>query len=127
MPGIAESDEEPVARLRRWLWALFDAKRAKALDDPELFATYEVLVSEQADVVADHLDELVGQLERIVADGAVVGTFAAANPRRTARALFHALSRFHHPAYAAAWAAPGAVEDFEAVVDLVLDGLVRPA
>jgi AcrR family transcriptional regulator len=125
LPGIATSDEESVARLRRWLRELFDAKRAKALDDPELFATYEVLVGEQADVIAEHLDELVGQLERIVGDGAATGAFTAPDPRRTARAVFHATSRFHHPGYAAAWAAPGADDDFDALVALVLDGLVQ--
>src|SRR3954447_11491103 len=30
-------------RLRTWLTTLFDAKRHKALDDPELFATYTTL------------------------------------------------------------------------------------
>lgn len=125
LPGIAASEEEPVARLRRWLRALFDAKRAKALDDPELFATYEVLVGEQADVVAEHLDELVGQIERIVTDGVSAGAFAAPDVRRTARAVFHATSRFHHPGHAAAWAEPGADDEFEALVALVLDGLVQ--
>ena len=35
------ADRQP-DQLRRWLHALFDAKRGKALEDPELFATYVV-------------------------------------------------------------------------------------
>ena len=41
------ADDEP-EQLRRWLHALFDAKRAKALEEPELFATYVVLLATPA-------------------------------------------------------------------------------
>src|SRR5881398_2323983 len=46
LPAVAEGDDPAPERLRRWLAALFATKRAKALDDPELFATYTVLVGE---------------------------------------------------------------------------------
>ena len=53
LPAIAEDTGAPAPeRLRRWLGALFAAKRAKAGDDPELFATYQVLVGEASGVVA---------------------------------------------------------------------------
>lgn len=73
-------------RMHRFLATLFAAKRKKALDDPELFATYLVLVDEHSDTVAAHLDTLVGQLARILEDGVRQGEFAAtAVPPRRAR------------------------------------------
>ena len=54
---------EPITDLREWLHALFDAKRAKALEDPELFATYDALLADASGVVDEHVATLVGQLD----------------------------------------------------------------
>src|SRR6266540_3755167 len=60
-------------RLRRWLDHLVSSKHRKALDDPELFATYIELTADARDVVRAHVDTLVRQLERIVGDGVAGG------------------------------------------------------
>jgi AcrR family transcriptional regulator len=114
------------ARLDRWLTGLFEAKRRKAGDDPELFATYSVLTGDLSTVVNRHIDDLVGQLARIIEDGRTQGVFARDSigfPAETARAVFHATGRFHDPAYAAEWSRPGIEEDFAAVRTLVIRGL----
>ncbi|USQ88211.1 TetR family transcriptional regulator [Streptomyces phaeoluteigriseus] len=125
LAGIAaDSGRDPAARLRDWLAALFEAKRRKAGDDPELFATYMVLTDESGGAVAEHLADLVGQLTRIVRDGVESGAFAVPGPAETeARALFHATGRFHDPCYAREWKRPGVEDEFEAVVELLLRGL----
>jgi AcrR family transcriptional regulator len=94
---------EPIDDPREWVRTLHRAKRAKALEDPELFATYEALLADASGVVEAHVATLIGQLERLV--GARAG------------ALFHATTRFHHPAHAATWA--DAEGDLERVLDLV--------
>ncbi|MFD8205390.1 TetR family transcriptional regulator [Streptomyces sp. NPDC059695] len=112
-------------RLTGWLTALFGLKRKKAGGDPELMATFQVLIGENSAVVDRHEEHLVEQIESILADGHREGLFAA--PERdfatTARAVFHATDRFHNPAHAAEWAAPDAEEAFTAVVSLVQRGL----
>lgn len=120
---VADEDRDPESRLRDWLAALFDAKRRKAGDDPELFATYSVLVAEQGAVVAEHVAELTGQLSRIVAAGVASGDFAATDPAAAARALFQTTGRFHDPAYAPEWERPEADADFAAAVNLLVRGL----
>ncbi|MDH6145827.1 MULTISPECIES: TetR/AcrR family transcriptional regulator [Kitasatospora] len=111
-------------RMHRFLATLFAAKRKKALDDPELFATYLVLVDEHSDTVAAHLDTLVGQLARILEDGVRQGEFAATAVPATARAVLQATAHFHDPAHAAEWAdAARAEADFEAVWALLKAGL----
>ncbi|MFB8243508.1 TetR family transcriptional regulator [Streptomyces sp. NPDC055952] len=127
LSGIAAADRDPEARLRDWLGALFAAKRRKAGDDPELFATYTVLTDEAGTAVGDHLADLTAQLASIVRDGVDSGAFTAADPEATARAVFHATGRFHDPCHARAWAEPGAEADFTSVVDLLLRGLRNPA
>ncbi|OIJ64912.1 TetR family transcriptional regulator [Streptomyces mangrovisoli] len=125
LAGIAgATDRDPATRLREWLAALFDAKRHKAGDDPELFATYTVLTDEYGSVVGEHIEDLVTQLTEIVAAGVATGAFTA-DPRPAARAVFHATGRFHDPGYAREWQRPGVDEEFTAVVDLLLRGLTR--
>ncbi|OIK02645.1 TetR family transcriptional regulator [Streptomyces sp. MUSC 14] len=127
LAGIVSMDGTPEERLRAWLAALFDAKRHKAGDDPELFATYTVLTDENVAAVAGHIDELTGQLTRIIETGAEAGTFAVPDPAPAARAVFQATGRFHDPCYARDWTSPGIDEEFTAVVDLLVRGLSSPS
>ncbi|WP_329217139.1 TetR family transcriptional regulator [Streptomyces sp. NBC_01485] len=124
LSGItADETRAPDARLRDWLAELFDAKRRKAGDDPELFATYMVLVPEIGSTVTDHIDDLTGQLTLIIEAGVESGTFATPDPPATARAVFQATGRFHDPSYSQEWEQPGAQDDFRALVELLLLGL----
>ncbi|MFJ9208522.1 TetR family transcriptional regulator [Streptomyces sp. NPDC102264] len=120
MDGEADPGPE---KLRGWLLALFDTKRHKAGDDPELFATFSVLIDESSDVVDAHLTELAHQLTRIVEEGVREGEFVAADPASTAGAVFAATARFHDPAYAPEWRKPTIDAEFTAVCDLLLRGL----
>jgi AcrR family transcriptional regulator len=104
--GLAEIAASPGPdRLSRWLHALHAAKRRKALDDPELFATYQALLPDAGGVVDAHVAELIGQLEQIVGD--------------RARAVFDATVRFHHPAHAAEWAGEDTHAQLDAVIALL--------
>ncbi|MDN0201066.1 TetR family transcriptional regulator [Streptomyces sp. S.PNR 29] len=123
LSGIVAENRDPEARLRDWLTTLFDAKRRKAGDDPELFATYMVLTDENVTAVGEHVTDLTAQLTRIVRAGMDAGDFTPADPATTARAVFQATGRFHDPRYAREWEQPGIEGEFAAVVDLVVRGL----
>ncbi|MFD6874818.1 MULTISPECIES: TetR family transcriptional regulator [unclassified Streptomyces] len=121
---IASAPTEPApSKLETWLEALFEAKRHKAGDDPELFATYTVLLAENSGTVDAHLTELIDQLAGIIAEGVEDGTLSAPDVRAAARAVFHATGRFHDPQYAADWLSPSILTEFEAVTALVIRGL----
>ncbi|MBE1471232.1 TetR family transcriptional regulator [Kibdelosporangium phytohabitans] len=120
----AEADLPGPERLRNWLATLFDSKRHKVLDDPELFATFTALVRESSAVVDDHIAELTAELAAILRDGAEAGDFGPFDDvDRTARAVFDATNRFHDPAYASEWKQDGIDAAFDAVCSLVLAGL----
>ncbi|MBB4715361.1 TetR/AcrR family transcriptional regulator [Streptomyces luteogriseus] len=126
LSGIAAADDRvPEDRLRDWLAALFAAKRRKAGEDPELFATYMVLTDENGSAVGEHITDLESQLTRIIQAGVENGDFAATDPEASARAVFQATGRFHDPSYAREWKQPGIEGDFAAVTDLLVRGL-RP-
>ncbi|MEU3856281.1 TetR/AcrR family transcriptional regulator [Streptomyces sp. NPDC028722] len=126
LAGTAAEDRDPEARLRAWLTELFDAKRRKAHDDPELFATYGVLATENGTVVGQHIADLTAQLTGIITAGTASDVFWVPDPAAAARAVFQATSRFHDPCHAGEWRRPGAEEEFQAVVNLLVRGLSTP-
>lgn len=121
--AVAREDGPPAERLQRWLDLLVRSKRTRAMDDPDLFATYIELAAKAREVVGTHVDTLVAQLTRIISDGVTRGAFEATNPAAAARAVFDATSRFHNPAHAAEWSSPGIDAAYERVRALVLRGL----
>ncbi|MEZ5788688.1 MAG: TetR family transcriptional regulator [Xanthobacteraceae bacterium] len=123
LAAIAAEEGPAVDRLRRWLDTLIATKREKVRGDPELFATYTALAGEAREVVAAHVEALVDQVTRIIADGAARGAFSVADPAEAAQAVIDATGRFHNPAHAAAWSDPGIDAAFERVWALVLRGL----
>lgn len=116
----ADATRDPAARLRGWLFAVLAAKRARAAQDPELYAAYALLAAEHSAVAADHVADLLEQLRNLIADG-----FAVPDPAATARAVFDATTRFHHPAHTADWDCAAIESDLDAVCALLLDGLPR--
>ena len=50
-----------------------------------------------------HKDCLVDQIAQILSDGVKQGVFEVADAKASARAIFDATSRFHHPAHADEW------------------------
>lgn len=130
LADIAAGPGPAADRLRRWLAKLFEAKRRKTLDDPELFATYSVLAAESSTVIAAHIEDLLAQLNRIIADGIASGEFTARDSAVAARAVFDATRRFHDPVHAGDWSDPAIGDAFDGVCALILTGLgtrSRPA
>jgi AcrR family transcriptional regulator len=123
---IAESDGPAPARLERWLRALFAAKYKKVCDDPEMFATYLTLAREARDVVKAHKEHLVDQIAHILSDGVKQGAFQVADVKASARAIFDATIRYHHPAHAEEWSDPALAARIDALLALLLKGLEAP-
>ena len=123
---IAEASGPAPARLECWLRTMFAIKHKKVSDDPEMFATYLTLAQEACKVVKAHKDGLVDQIAQILADGVKQGVFQVADPKASARTIFDATSRFHHPAHAEEWSDPQLAARIDALLALLLRGLEAP-
>ncbi len=126
LAAIAADRTRPASeRLPAWFDSLRVAKRHKVRDDPELFRVYHQIVMSMRDVVAAHMADLLGQVERIIADGVAAGEFSdQPDPKTAARAFLYATSAFHHPAMIVLEPLPTEAEA-RTVVDLLLAGLRR--
>ena len=123
---IARGPGPAPARLERWLRALFAIKHKKVCDDPEMFATYLTLAQEACKVVKAHKDGLVEQIAHILSDGVKEGAFQVADAKVTARAIFDATTRFHHPAHSDEWSDPQLAARIDNLLALLLKGLEMP-
>jgi AcrR family transcriptional regulator len=123
---IAEAPTPAPARLDKWLRTLFAAKHKRLSEDPEMFATYLTLAREACKTVKAHKEGLTDQVELILSDGVKQGAFHVADTKATARAIFEATSRFHHPAHSEEWSDPQLPARIDAVLALLLRGLEAP-
>ena len=123
---IAESGGPAPAWLERWLRTMIAIKHKKVADDPEMFATYLTLAQEACKVVKAHREGLVDQVAQILSDGVKQGAFQVADAKVTARAVFDATIRFHHPAHSEEWRDPATPARIDAVLALLLKGLEAP-
>lgn len=121
--AIVKEQGPAPARLERWLRTLFAAKRSRVLEDPEMFETYLTLAREACAAVRCHKDTMIDQIAAILADGVKQGVFAVQDTKATARAIFDATCRFHHPAHADEWKDAELGARVDATLALLLRGL----
>jgi len=123
---IAETSGPAPARLEKWFRTMFEIKYEKVCKDPEMFATYLTLAQEACETVKAHRERLIGQVAHILADGVKQGAFQVADVNVTARAVFDATTRYHHPAHSDEWKDPGLAARIDALLALLLKGLEAP-
>jgi AcrR family transcriptional regulator len=111
-------------QLRLWLDTLIHNKRTYAINDSEMFAMYASVTLEVVDMITTHVNHLIQQIARIIEKGIQAKAFKAVEPVVTARAIFYATSRFHHPAHAKEWQSSMIDQEFEAVWNLILSGIL---
>lgn len=124
LTAVAATAAPAPDRLRAVLVALIDTKWGQALDDPEVFTAFAELAEDARRPATEHVAFVVALLAVVIAEGVTRGEIAAEDPESTARAIFDATSRFHHPAHRDEWRLPGTRAAFEAVWDLIRSGLV---
>jgi AcrR family transcriptional regulator len=123
---IAKDSGPAPERLERWLRTLCTAKQKKVCEDPEMFATYLTLAREACAAVSAHKNGMVHQIEGILSDGVKEGVFDTPDVKATARALFEATVRYHHPAHSEEWKDPELAARFDALLALLLRGIATP-
>jgi AcrR family transcriptional regulator len=123
---IAEAAGPAPARLEKWLRTMFEIKYKKVCDDPEMFATYLALAQEACQAVKAHKERLVDQVAHILSDGVKQGAFHVTDAKVSARAVFDATTRYHHPAHSDEWKDPQLAARIDALLALLLRGLEAP-
>ena len=100
LAAITDDPARPAAeRLAAWFDAIRVIKRRKVRDDPELFRVHYEVVEHSHEVVEEHVRTMLGQIEKMIAEGVAAKEFARKlDIKVAAQAFLHATSPFHHPA-----------------------------
>jgi AcrR family transcriptional regulator len=121
--AIVAEEGDAAERLERWVLTLAAQKRAKVLNDPELFEAYHAIAQDARAVVEAHVAELRKHIAGIIRDGVAQGTFKVKNADTAAAAVLNATSRFHHPYHVKESGGRDTTTEIKAVLQLVRAGL----
>jgi AcrR family transcriptional regulator len=123
---IVKKKSKPKKRLRQWFETLMDIKQQKEKDDPEMFASYSLLAQKiSKHVVFEHLSIMIQQVEMILRDGCEDGSFEIEDCAITARSLFDATVRYHHPLHVNEWQEEGIKEEFNQLFLLLEKAILK--
>lgn len=110
-----------VKHIRTYIQTLIEQKHYYAREDAEMFEMYAKVTAESTDLIARHLEQIFTQLTEIILRNGNLSE----EPAKLARAVFHATSRFHHPAHAYEWKSPTIHSEFTDVWELLEQGLLQ--
>lgn len=119
----AQSGGSATERLRSWFETLIQTKKTYAINDSEMFAMYAAVTLDAVEMITTHVNQLIDQIARIIEEGMKSQEFKSVEPIVTARAIFIATSRFHHPAHAKEWSKDTIEQEFASVWDLLYSGI----
>lgn len=112
-------------KMERWLRCLAESKKKSAMEDPEMFHLYTLMVEHSEEVLHHHLDYLIGHLTEICREGIDSGEFDRSDEKQKAKAIFSAFSSFHNPLFSEEWDRQDYLREFQTLWQLIRDGLVK--
>jgi len=123
---IASDTTAADQRLRHWFETLMAIKQRLVHHDPEMFESYSLLAQKlPRQVVFGHLEEMIRQIARILQQGVNDGVFSIEDCDSTARSLFDATLRYHHPLLVREWSGERIQQEFDALFSLLERAIAR--
>ncbi|HEV2675083.1 MAG TPA: TetR/AcrR family transcriptional regulator [Aliidongia sp.] len=123
LDAIVAADGPAGERLREWCLVLMAEKRRKVLDDPDMFAAFQGLVSHARAALTGHMGHLTSQVHALISAGCQSGEFRVADKDAATHMVLDATVRFHHPRLVAEAAGLDLDRRADAVIRMVLAGL----
>ncbi len=108
-------------RIVEWFVAQYRIKRARALEDPEVYRAFDIATALDKPFVIAYLDSLRDQLGKLLGEAGLVLDGKAA--RDTAIVLFRATAAFHHPTLIAQTFQDDLEQDLRVILELLLKGI----
>lgn len=116
--------ENALAQLRIYIARLIELKRHYAEQDSEMFKMYADVTMEAAELIQLHIQRIIDQMSILIDRGVQQNRIAqSAETGVLARTIFHATSRFHHPAHAYEWQSASTRQEFDQLWLLLEQGL----
>jgi AcrR family transcriptional regulator len=118
---VRHSDLAPLAKIEAWFLTLHRLKHERALNDVELYTTYDMIAAHAKPIIAEHLAELHKQLLELIEEAEL----GADDPPVRAKLLMESMISFHHPKLVMDRAGENRERSFRSVLATVIRGLTQ--
>ncbi|PTR25502.1 TetR family transcriptional regulator [Luteibacter sp. OK325] len=117
---VTEGNGTPDGQILEWFVTLYRMKRARAIDDPELYRAFDIASALDKPFVIAHLKSRMDQLSSLVM---TAGLADGPDALQTANLLYRATAAFHHPTLIAQTAQDDLEPELRRIVELLLRGI----
>ena len=121
--AILSRKKDPIAKIHEWFLKLYQMKREKVLDDPELYKSFHFAANAKRPFYNDHLNKMFEQLTGLIKEAQAEKKLAKHSVEKTLRILLEATTGFHNPALIARHLHEKREPVLKQVLDAVIDGL----
>jgi AcrR family transcriptional regulator len=120
---LCQKNNDPMAKIHEWFLKLYQMKREKVMNDPELYKAFKVTVDQRKFIYRQHLAVMNRQLTEIVTSATAQKKLTRHSIKKTVELLFETTTGFHNPTMIAHHLSEKRENLLKQVLDVVLDGL----
>jgi AcrR family transcriptional regulator len=120
---VCQKNKDPIAKIHEWFLKLYQMKREKVMNDPELYKAFKSAADQQKLIYKNHLAVMNHQLAEIVKNATAQKKLIKHSIKKTVALLFEATTGFHNPTMIARHLNEKRENLLKEMLDVVLDGL----
>jgi AcrR family transcriptional regulator len=120
---VCLKNKDPLAKIHEWFLKLYQMKREKVMNDPELYKAFKFAADQQKFIYKKHLAVMNCQLTELVKSATAQKKLTKHSIKKTVELLFETTMGFHNPTMIARHLNENRENLLKQVLDVVLDGL----
>jgi AcrR family transcriptional regulator len=120
---VCQKNEDPIAKIHEWFLKLYQMKRRKVMNDPELYKAFKFAADQQKFIYKNHLAVMNHQLAEIVKSATAQKKLTRHPIKKAVALLFETTTGFHNPTLIARHLNENRENLLKQVLEAVLDGL----
>lgn len=120
---VCLKNKDPIAKIHEWFLKLYQMKREKMMNDPELYKAFKSAADRQKSIYKEHLTVMNRQLTEVVKSATAQKKLTRHSIEKTVALLFETTTGFHNPMMIARYLSEKRENVLKQVLDVVLDGL----
>jgi AcrR family transcriptional regulator len=123
LEGVHQKNKDPIAKIHEWFLKLYQMKREKVVNDPELYKAFKSAADQQKSIYKQHLVVMNHQLTEIVKSAMAQKKLTKHPTEKAVVLLFETTTGFHNPMMIARHLNEKRENLLKQVLEVVLNGL----
>ena len=122
---IKQDAASSLEKLRAFMFVEIELTHERVANQPKIRESVDFIQNERPELIREHMDKLIGLIEKVVIEGQQTGEFGPGDSKSTAEAVFAATIMFHSPFFIATNTKEELKNLCEQVIDLLGTGLLH--